>query len=234
MDRTVSAVAGEAVAADEILGYRPHPALTALVPVFERLARALGSTYEIVLHDLRYPERSVCGIAGKVTGRSVGAPATNVLLQAVQEQGDAVEDVFNYPTTVTGRRIRSSILFVRDDGHVIGAICVNVDVGALDRLREEVDDLIGLDRLEPPRAETFDNSVGDLVQDMLAATLEKLGVRRTRSTPEERMAVVASLDQQGTFRVRGAVDLVARELRVSKFTVYSYLHRLKGREETRS
>lgn len=210
------------------LGYRAHPVIARLAPLFDGLVRALGPNYEVVLHDLRHPDRSVCSIAGAVTGRSVGAPATNVLLEAVRTSGNAAEDIFNYPTTVNGRPIRSSVLFLRDGRQIVGAVCVNVDVGALERLKDELDVLIGLDRGEPPRAETFDNTVDDLVEDLLTSTLAKIGVRRTHTTPEERLKVVASLEEQGAFQVRGAVDLVARELDVSKFTVYSYLRRIRG------
>lgn len=210
------------------LGYRPHPLIGRLAPLFEGLARALGPSHEIVLHDLRHPDHSVCSIAGDVTGRSVGAPATSVLLEALRTSGNAAEDIFNYPTTVNGRPIRSSVLFLRDGRQIVGAVCVNVDVGPLLRLKDELDVLIGLDRSEPPRVETFENTVGDLVEDLLTTTLAKIGLRRAHTTPEERLQVVASLDQQGAFQVKGAVDLVARELDVSRFTIYGYLQRLRG------
>ncbi|MGA3031418.1 MAG: PAS domain-containing protein [Candidatus Limnocylindrales bacterium] len=210
------------------LDYRPHRLIRLLAPLFDGLAQALGPNYEIVLHDLRHPDHSVCSIAGAVTGRSVGAPATNVLLESLRSSGNAAEDIFNYSTTANGRPIRSSVLFLRDGGQVVGAVCVNVDVGPLVRVKDELELLIGLDRGEDPRAETFENTVGALVEDLLAATFAKIGLRRAHTTPQERLQVVASLEEQGAFQVKGAVELVARELDVSKFTIYSYLQRLRG------
>jgi len=47
--------------------------LTALAPVVEAVGATAGPHYEVVLHDLRTPERSIYAIAnGAVTGRRAG------------------------------------------------------------------------------------------------------------------------------------------------------------------
>jgi predicted transcriptional regulator YheO len=228
VDSSVRQSHGPAAAA---LGYRPHRALVGLMPIADGMARVLGPNYEIVLHDLRHPDRSVCHIAGTVTSRVAGAPATNVLLETLRRRGDLAEDVFNYATTVNGTTIRSSIIFLREGSQVIGAFCVNVDVSAIARLQEELARLIGVDAHEPPRVEAFDNTVGELLEDLLAAAFSSTGVRRTQTTPDERLQLVAALDEQGAFQVKGSVELVARELGVSKYTIYTYLHKLRGPRE---
>jgi len=58
--------------------YTPHPALMTYVPFVDGLARAMGPDCEIVLHDLGHPSNSLIHIAGSVTGRSRGAPVTNL------------------------------------------------------------------------------------------------------------------------------------------------------------
>ena len=54
-------------------------------------------------------------------------------------------------------------------------------------------------------------------------------------TKEEKVKVVEMLDDRGIFLVKGAVDVVALALAVSKYTVYNYLEEaraLKGNRRT--
>jgi predicted transcriptional regulator YheO len=217
----------ESLVAPPGLSYHPHPLLLRFTALADALVQALGPNYEVVLHDLRHPDHSLCHLAGNVTGRSVGAPATNVLLEAMEAQGDAAEDIFNYPTELSGRPLRSSIIFVRDGKHVVGAFCLNVDVSGLEMLREEIDRLIGFGRKEAQRDEVFRNSVSDLVDDLLTETFSEAGLRPSDMSPDDRMRVVASLQARGAFHAKGAVERVAHELGVSKFTIYGYLQRLR-------
>ncbi len=220
---TVTSVArGERVRAE--LGYRPHPALVRLMPIADALAHALGPRYEIALHDLRHPERSLCHLAGSVTGRSVGAPATSAVLEALEAAGDDVEDVYRYRTVAAGKVIRSSTIFIRDGHRVIGALGVNTDLTALGRLRDEIDRLMEGPEAGP-REEVFGNSVGDLVDTLLGQALA--GAVVLGMSPDERLRVVAALQERGVFHAKGSVERVAEELGVSRFTVYGYLRRLR-------
>jgi predicted transcriptional regulator YheO len=220
---------GQGVPAPAIpaLDYHPHPLLLRLIPIADDLGRALGPSHEIVLHDLRHPDRSLCHLVGDVTGRSVGAPATDVVLGALEAQGDAAENIYNYRTAIHGRSIRSSVIFVRDGPHIVGAFCLNVDVSVLEKMREELAKLMGVDPDQADRLEVFRNTVEGLVDDLLAETLSDAGLSANTMLPEDRMRVVATLQARGAFQAKGAVERVADALGVSRFTVYGYLRRLR-------
>ena len=47
-------------------------------------------------------------------------------------------------------------------------------------------------------------------------------------TFSEKVQLVQSLEFQGAFLFRGAVDFVAKSLGVSKFTVYNYLKEVRA------
>ena len=102
----------------------------ALIPIVDFLGVALGSSTEVVLHDLSEPEHSVVRIAnGHVSGRTVGAPSTAFSLK-MAEQLDPDSDgvVTDYVSTTTdGRPLQSSSYFIRDGGEVVGMLCVNID-----------------------------------------------------------------------------------------------------------
>lgn len=50
-------------------------------------------------------------------------------------------------------------------------------------------------------------------------------------TTEERTRIVAELERRGAFMVRGAVEIVAQRLDVSRFTIYGYLKQIRTAAE---
>lgn len=209
------------------LGYKPHPALLGPIGYADRLARAIGPNCEIVVHDLRHPEKSLVHIAGNVTGRSIGAPVTNVVLEALRAYGDDAPDLFNYRTQApNGRVLRSSTLFIRSSGRIVGVLCINLDMTPLEDARVALDQSLNYEIADT--SERFGNTVEDVLDNLFDAVLRDGGVRPSNMTPDDRLRAVAALEERGVFLIRGGVDRVARELRVSKFTVYNYLQQVRA------
>jgi predicted transcriptional regulator YheO len=211
----------------------PHPAVAAYFDLADRLVKALGTHCEIVLHDLRWPENSLVHVAGSVTGRSPGAPITNLVLEALHDHGDTVPDLLNYRTQApNGHPLKSSTLFIRDDGRVVGALCINIDVAPLEELAEDVRRLIGYEEPSWISTETFETKVADVLDDLVATALKEVNVRPAAMTVDDRMRVVARLEAHGAFLIKGAVETVARRLRVSRFTIYAYLQQVRSGSST--
>jgi predicted transcriptional regulator YheO len=86
--------------------------LDAVAQIVEPLSRAFGRDCEVVLHDLSNLDSSVYAIGGDLTGRSVGSPPTDLLLQHVL--AGAKSNLIGYETVLPdGRRCRSSTIFIR-------------------------------------------------------------------------------------------------------------------------
>lgn len=227
------------------LDYKAHPALLGPIRYADGLARAIGPNCEVVVHDLRHPEKSLIHVAGNVTNRSIGAPVTNIVLQSIRKYGDDAPDLFNYRTqSPNGRVLRSSTLFIRSSGRIVGALCVNLDMTPFEDARAALEETLSYESSDGE--ERFDNSVSEVLDDQLAAVLDRRRVRRHDMTPADRLRVVAALEERGVFLIRGGVEEVASRLHVSKFTVYGYLKQVRalrvleadrannGRDETRA
>jgi len=204
---------------DEHDGTAALELLAGLVP---GIARALGPHCEVALHDRGRPARSIVALGnGHVTGRRVGDPTT--VLSGTEALPDDT-DLFNYRTAAPdGRALRSSTLIVRDGGRPVGYLCFNVDISEL----ESAARLLGtLAQPEPAPAvrETFVRGPESEWPDELVAHL-----RRALALPEgpldapERRRLVAALQEQGVFRVRGAVPAICRLLGVARATLYADL-----------
>jgi predicted transcriptional regulator YheO len=208
---------------------------------------------EVVLHDLRKLPNSIAAVSGSVTGRRIGDPATNVLLQQVVS--GEVHDLTGYESrTSDGRRLRSSTTITRDaDGVPIAALCVNVEIqadaagvlaGGADGARGQLDPGsadAGADRDiaagsweksilydGPAHDEVPVRDVESLAALLLARAIEDEGLPISEMKKRHKIRVVGRLRDNGMFLLRDAIDGVAAALGVSRFTIYNYLNEIEG------
>ena len=113
------------------------------LPLMDFLAELLGPRTEVVLHDTSDLDRSIVALTnGHVSGRTVGGPATDLVLKVLQNhEHDDQDYLANYlAESRTGGAFRSSTFFIRDaGGEVVGMLCVNIDDEPLTRARDLLD-----------------------------------------------------------------------------------------------
>ncbi|NUR01438.1 MAG: transcriptional regulator [Streptomyces sp.] len=200
--------------------------LAALRPVVDGIAATFGPVCEVVLHDYRQPEKSVVAVAGEVTGRAVGGAMSEIGMK-VLARGDEAADDLNYVTrTPAGKLVKSSTMVLRDStGAVFGALCVNVDVGAVNEAHTLLGALAGLSTTgtaEPP-VTAFGNDIDSVVDAILDA--HRLGRNQSWAALDRaaRLDLFRRLDEHGVFAVRRAIEQVAARLGISRASAYSYL-----------
>ncbi|MEU6683325.1 PAS domain-containing protein [Streptomyces sp. NPDC046832] len=204
--------------------------LAALKPVVEGIAATFGPVCDVVLHDYRHPEKSVVAVAGAVTGRQVGGAMSEIGMR-VLARGGAASDELNYVTrTRDGTLVKSSTMVLRDStGAVFGALCVNVDVGAVTRVHDLLGALAGLGAApaELPTT-TFGNDIDSVVDALVDAHRSKQRGSWAELDRAERVELFDGLDARGVFAVRGAVEQVAARLGISRASAYNYLSRARA------
>ncbi|MFC8103623.1 transcriptional regulator [Streptomyces sp. NPDC057363] len=203
--------------------------LAALRPVVDGIAATFGPVCEVVLHDYRRPERSVVAVAGSVTGRTVGGAMSEIGMR-VLARGDEARDELNYVTrTGDGTLLKSSTMVLRDStGAVFGALCVNLDVTAVDRAQALLGALAGAAGApaDPP-ATTFGDDIDAVVDAILDA--HPLRDRSWAALDRaQRLALFRDLDGRGVFAVRRSVEQVAARLGISRASAYNYLSRARA------
>jgi len=204
--------------------------VAALTPVVDGLVATFGPLCEVVLHDYRNPEKSVVALAGSVTGRAVGGAMSEIGLRIVA-RGDEARDELNYVTrTGTGTTVKSSTMVLRDStGTVFGALCVNVDVTEVDRVRGLLDALVGV--ADPPAeapVTTFGDDIDSVVDALLDAHLRRQDQTWAGLDRARRLALFRGLDERGVFAVRRAIEQVAARLGISRASAYSYLSQARA------
>ena len=221
----------------------------------EFLGLALGPDYEIVLHEILPENSRVAAIAnGNISGRSVGAPITNAALRMImQKQYETSNYNINYTGRLaSGKTIRSSTMFIKDGGKLVGLLCINFDDSRFHELSDNILRLVHPDDFvhhhyfpndapaKQPAApqhthaqptEHFQSDMNGLMEDLFATVTKDTGVPLRRLTQAERAEIVARLYEQGMFELRGAVQFTVQKLGCSQASVYRYIKNAKAAEE---
>lgn len=210
------------------------------------LSEALGPDYEIVLQECGDEHSGIIAIAnGGISGRTVGSPLTSTALRFIMQRRYEHSDyVLNYTGQLeNGKTLRSSTMFIKDEGELVGLLCINFDDSRYHELSDKLLKLIHPDDfvsshyrspIEAPRKtvlypsedpERFQNDVVGLMQeifdDVCPAPVEDM-------TQEERQKIVSQLYDRGMFQLKGAVPFAIEKLGVSQATIYRYLNKLRN------
>jgi len=222
------------------------------VKLTEFLGMVLGPDFEVVLHDVSDPENSIIAIAnGQISGRTIGAPLTEMARQTLSEktyEEDAYRLNYSGIAVENETMLRSSTFYIKDETDaLVGFLCINFDDS---RHRDLIDQLLKLRHpdsyvdtnfvynKEKVRAEAnpavvaerMHESVSLVTENVIARFVGESGIPVDRLTLDEKMDIIAILEEKGVFLLKNAVRLVARQLHCSQASVYRYLGKLNRKE----
>lgn len=215
-----------------------------MAPILESLAAAFPVDTEVLLQDLTSVPNSIAAIANPVTGRSIGGPPTNAILYALKHNLTA-DNIGYRSETSSGSPLRSSAIYFRGpSGRQVVCLCVNSRIEELETVAKILGELSGsspapttphddqhqVDEVE----ERFPANLASLTEGILQEEVLMSSIPVDLMRKEHRIDVVRRLDERGYFTLRGSVDLVADELKVSRYTVYNYLDELRPAADSSS
>ena len=119
-------------------------------------------------------------------------------------------------------------MFIKDEKDtIIGALCVNIDISEFVVAHKVLDEFIQSDVKKEITFDSLSNNINDVLNNVVADTLESYGKPVAYMNKEEKVHIVRKLDEQGAFLIKGAIDYVAKILCVSRYTVYNYLDEIR-------
>ncbi|RDU38107.1 transcriptional regulator [Neobacillus piezotolerans] len=201
------------------------------IPIAKATAKMFGPNCEVVIHDLANPRSSVMfTVNNHVTGREIGQSFDHLVTTVLRSE-DFKEDYLAGYTFVTEdrRTIRSSTSLIRDSRqNVIGAFCINFDVGAMNQMQQFISTFLPIKPEEPvtksdDEIENVEGIVDQLIQQIIENSVHP-GMKR-----QDKIELIKFMDEKGIFLMKGSVDKVASLLGISKVTVYSYLDEIKNK-----
>lgn len=202
-----------------------------------------GKKCEVVLHDFTIPQHSIVEIEnGHITGRKIGDPITDFALSIWRKNGygkKKEDKIVNYRTkTKDGKILRSSSVFIRDDQKkIIGCLCINYDLTEylmFNKIIGEFCNTIDLDNEKSKEeAETFAGDVDEVLKDIIRKAIDEVGKPVSMMQKGDKLMVAKIVDERGGFLIKGAINQLAAEISVSRYTIYNYLDELKTKKNKR-
>jgi D-arginine utilization repressor len=185
----------------------------------EAVATLLHPFAEVVLHDLR-TER-IERIWNSSTGRAAGDLSR---LNRAQDQFSADQPILGpYEKALPSQgRTKSITAGLRDpQGELIGFLCINLDVSLIDGATSLLASFatVQMKRCEPIYRNDLQQQINYLVRDYSL----KVNKPIQHLCKQERVDLVALVNEANLFQARNSIKLVAEAMHLSRASVYNLL-----------
>lgn len=195
------------------------------------LAKVCGPGCEIVVHDVTDPERSIVSIENSISGREVGNPLTDLARELAEKNAYTDADfIANYSGRSKGCDFLSSTYFIKNEGRLIGLLCVNKDITTIKQMSSTIQSVLEHFNLasqpESEYSENLDNPVANIMHTRITEVIAQSGIAPSRMSMEEKVRIVHRLHESGVMSMKGAVSEVAEQLSISVPTVYRYMNKV--------
>ena len=174
----------------------------------------------------------------------------------MQKQYETSDYNLNYTGQLAnGKTIRSSTMFIKDNGKLVGLLCINFDDSRFHELSDAILKLIHPDDfvhhhyfpvdapakqpMQPQHAasvpaEHFQSDMNSLMEELFETVTKSVDVPLDRLTQAERTCIIAQLHEQGMFELRGAVQFTVKKLSCSQASIYRYIKKAKAGEKAQN
>ncbi|MEW9805695.1 helix-turn-helix domain-containing protein [Mesorhizobium sp. ZMM04-5] len=209
-----------------------------LEPIFQSygalmsaLVSQFGANCQASLYDMRGRRPQLVAVTGTVMEAEIGSYLPEKLFDrlnsAARESG---QPLLFTAATPDGRRLSSSLTLLRDaSGETFG--CLRIDF-CIESLMHSINVLQNFCNFETPPAAApaiaGNEDVIGMVDAIVSEVMNENGSLRTQDKRTYRMNVVRGLEKKNVFLVKGAIDLIAARMNVSKFTLYNYIDKVRS------
>jgi predicted transcriptional regulator YheO len=196
----------------------------------EALGAYLGEAFEIVLHDLDDLDHSVIKlINGSLSGRKEGAPITDLALEMLEKIGRSRSTeryIAYFSKSKYGKPVKSITMAIFGErGRVIGLLCINM------YLESPISSLLrdfSMDNHAQFISEHFINDSDELIAQTLAGVKKEVMGDKAVPASLKNKEIITLLYHQGIFKLKNAIKTVAKDLGISKNTVYMHIRSLES------
>lgn len=205
------------------------------------LGEILGENCKIVLFDLTQKKEQVIAIAnGTLEGKGIGAPLTDlarsIIKKDIWKQKDYITNFLG--RTRDGQLLRSSDYFIKEDGRLVGLLCININVEAYQNISRDILRLSGLPEdfftISPKEIEVeqLSETITNAAEAARFAIHDLYGqIDIDRLTQDEKLEIVKVLKKKDIFLIKGSVSQVAAALKCSEASIYRYLTKINRQSQ---
>lgn len=204
--------------------------------MLEGLSHYLGDGYEIVLHSLEDCSHSAIKVInGFHTGRSEGAPITDLALQMLEKlkkQGGSRKAVTYFVKNKNGEPLKSTTITVKGEhGRIIGLICINfyMNTPMAEFLKNfTAADTTGTAPFLTEHQENFSANSSELIEEVTAQVRNEVFSDTAVAASNKNKEIILRLYERGIYNLKDSVVKTAQILNISKNTVYLHLRNMEA------
>lgn len=205
--------------------------LSFMLKLAKTLARQFGPNCEIVVHDLDSNDENSSIVAienGQVTGRKVGDGPSHVVLEALRNGKECLNDHVSYLTrTKDGKILKSSTVYITDDdGKAVGIFGINYDITLMLAMEEMMKQITATEEAQQ-EPERISRNVADLLDELIDQSVALVGKPVALMSKEDKVKAIQFLNDTGAFLITKSGDKVCKFFGISKYTLYSYIDEAK-------
>lgn len=204
--------------------------------IVNSISTFLGNNCEVVLQSLEDPKHAVIKIVnGHHTKRSIGSPLSEHAIQIIQDfRKTGKQDLSCYTTSdASGSPMRSIFTVITNENKAVGLLGINFNM-SISLL--EFTSTFNLFNIQPevktsPEKEEIADSVENLIHKAVTDMVMDISTNIDIPNHEKNKYIVYGLSKKGIFDIKGSVVMVAKELMLSKYTIYSYIRELREKNK---
>lgn len=191
------------------------------------IAEMFGSSCETLVHDFSIPSHPILSIYnGHVSGRTVGDTTAIMGIDLAVDDHATVNDLVNLAaTTPDGHKTKSSTFHLISEDYNL-ALGINFDYTSLAAANKVLVDLMRAQ--SDLQSALWQDQDSRQLADLFDRCLAVIGKPVSEMNKDDRLKMISLLEQRSAFSFRKSVPFVARNLGVSRYTVYKYLSEVTG------
>ena len=209
--------------------------LNSYCQILDDIAIYLGKSYEIVLHSLEnYEHSAIKVINGFHTGRTEGAPITDMalnMLEQIRKNRNNIQGITYFSNNSKGEPLKSATIPIEGEhNRIIGLICINfyMNTSVFDFFQSFFPSSEDCSMSQFTQVhENYSQTSTDLLQKNIQKTRQEVIQDNMVSSPNKNKEIIQRLYAQGIFNLKDSVLLTAKELDISKNTVYLHLRNIE-------
>ncbi len=187
---------------------------------------------EIILYSLDNIDSSIIAIHnGHISGKQIGDPLSGFAIAKLKDKGNDSPPYYLNQVSLTKEHLplRSNSFFILDkSGNPRGMLTVNTDVSKFQKVADLLKELGKLPEYETANSEYVDleqlqSTPREIILKFVTEVTHASTVEANRLTSKEKQEVVALLNKENFFLMKGAVSQTASVLESSEATIYRYL-----------
>jgi predicted transcriptional regulator YheO len=207
---------------------KSHESLVDAITVF------LGKHCEVALYSCEKKSGNLIKIKnGFHTNRKVGSEFTEQGLQILNDYEKSKKNTFTIYTTSDskGNPMRSIFNVITNGSKIVGLLDINFNMSIpLAEFISTFSLFQAPEKITPNQNLNNDTqSVEALIHKAVNDIVIEISTDISIPNHEKNKYIVFGLYEKGIFDIKGSVVMVAKELKLSKYTIYSYIRELKDK-----